>query len=240
MGGLSTVGITGQLLVDGSITADKLTVNSLSALTANAGTINGGTFKTHTLDAHGNVVDPREFRVELTNVGEFPLWIGTAEKNHNNAVFWVDRLGNAGFAGRVSAPNITGTLQRISLVNWQGGGIDTVPSTGGKELTRFSLAAPVLQGEAHVPVFCLAVNVQSRHGDNGVFRLHIERLQGAQWVLVSATQLNQGSGMGINHALNAIGPASTTAETYRVVAFDVERGINVSIQGVTGYVFGLR
>ncbi|MCT6980884.1 hypothetical protein M1697_22660, partial [Salmonella enterica subsp. enterica serovar Oranienburg] len=91
--GLSTVGIQGQLLVDGTITADKIRVNTLSALTANMGEVNGGTFRTFQLDAWGNIINANEFRVEMTNnPGDaHPLWVGAGVKNWNNAVFAVDR-----------------------------------------------------------------------------------------------------------------------------------------------------
>lgn len=169
VGGLSTVGITGQLLVDGSVTADKIKANSLSAITANAGTINGGTFKTLTLDANGEVVNALEFRAELSNVGTWPVWVGAGVKNENNAVFWVDRLGNAGFKGRVSAPNIVGQFQAATAITWSGavtlpyreansGGAPLKPLPEFVQICTFTLQPPLLVGESHTPSLSLAIS----------------------------------------------------------------------------------
>jgi len=168
VGGVSTVGITGQLLVDGSITADKITTNTLSAITANAGTINGGTFKTHTLNAQGQVVNPTEFRVEISNVGTWPLWIGSGAKNANNAVVWVDKQGNAGFNGTVRAGNIEGQVQNAVTVYWEGN-IDLIANKSNpnrwipkgyfEPLTTFTLPAPAQVGTSHRPMFFLTVNL---------------------------------------------------------------------------------
>jgi hypothetical protein len=170
VGGVSTVGVTGQLLVDGSVTATKLQVGSLSAITANAGTLNGGTFRTHTLDANGNVTDALEFRAEMSNVGTWPLWIGAGVKNENNAVFWIDKTGAASFKGKVTAPNIVGVFQAASIINWTGAttistydnalsGHVSIP--GFTEITQFTLPAPVLVGESHTPVVNVSVEYSS-------------------------------------------------------------------------------
>jgi len=166
--GVSTVGITGQLLVDGSITANKITTNTLSAITANAGTINGGTFKTHTLNAQGQVVNPTEFRVEISNVGTWPLWIGSGAKSANNAVVWVDKQGNARFNGTVSAGNIVGQVQNAVTVYWEGN-IDLIANKSNpnrwipkgyfESLTTFTLPAPAHVGDSHRPMFFLTVNL---------------------------------------------------------------------------------
>jgi len=145
--GTSTVGITGQLLVDGSITANKITTNTLAAITANAGTINGGTFKTHTLNAQGQVANPNEFRAEMSNSGDWPIWVGSNTKNADNAVFWIDRQGNAMFKGKINANGILGSIQQHVFINWtgmaqtfksysMGGGIGYVPT-----LVEFTLPA---------------------------------------------------------------------------------------------------
>lgn len=239
VGGLNTVGITGQLLVDGSITADKLRVNSLAAVTANAGTLNGGTFRTHTLDANGNIIDPHEFRGEMSNVGAFPLWIGSGEKNANNAIFWVDRSGNSGFAGRVSAPNITGNFQRTITVQHVPQGNDAFATQAGTELVRFDLPAPILAGEFHTPVMCMALNVQSL-GGHGVIRVRLERLQGGAWVYLTDMYVEQGNGWGLNHSFNTIAPATAAHETYRLVAVGVRSWTDLRVNNIAGYMFGLR
>lgn len=112
--GVPTVGINGQLVVDGSIygysivaetiTADKLSVVELSAITANLGTVTAGAFRTAASPA---------YRVEITSEDAFPLWYGSGLKNATNAVFYVDLFGNAVFKGDLDAANGTfaGALQ---------------------------------------------------------------------------------------------------------------------------------
>lgn len=187
VGGLSTVGITGQLLVDGSVTADKVTVNSLSAITANAGTINGGTFKTHTLDAAGNVVNALEFRAEMTNVGNWPLWVGSGVKNENNAIFWVDRNGNAGFGGRVSAINIRGEFQKATAIAWTGGTTISEPTQYHGNVAKadfttihnFTLAAPELVGDIHTPF--VSMSLATNQPVPGL-EVIVEELRSSVWV----------------------------------------------------------
>ncbi len=240
VGGVGTVGITGQLLVDGSITANKLTVNSLAAITANAGTINGGTFKTHTLDAAGNVVDANEFRFEASNVGTWPIWVGSGAKTENNAVFWVDRAGNAGFKGRVTAPNIVGQFQSATAVNWTGARTITFANAGiqqaydYQEVTQFTLPPPVLVGELHTPVVQLTVGCTP--GTAGL-DLILQEMRASVWVEIgrydtpyydSSYMINGGSGneyYSYRSHLNVsctqvsgIGQATSSARTFRVVA----------------------
>jgi len=169
--GINTVGIQGQLLVDDSITANKIKTNTLSAVTANAGTINGGTFKTHTLDANGNVTDPTEFRAEMSNVGNWPLWIGSGTKTANNAVVWIDKQGNAEFKGKIKAGNVVGQFQRATAVDWSGeipldyiAGVFQKRFTDYQTITTFSLAAPMLAGETHVPSIVLHVLLNFQEG----------------------------------------------------------------------------
>ncbi|KGK67163.1 hypothetical protein NB99_05005 [Xanthomonas citri pv. fuscans] len=236
VGGLSTVGITGQLLVDGSITANKLTVNSLAAITANMGTVNGGTFKTHTLDGNGNIVDAHEFRVELSNVGTWPIWVGAGDKNENNAVFWVDRSGNAGFKGRVSAPNIVGNFNRLAPVDWTG----SVSMNNTTGIVNFTLPAPVLLGESHTPLIVLSAGVDHASSDNGRAFIYIQKLVGAAWVTVDTYFIIQGSGHKFNHALNYVGDPTTAEATYRVAIADSSRGDRLIITKVRGFIQGLR
>ena len=190
VGGQSTVGIQGALVVDGTITADKIRVNSLAALTANAGTINGGTFKTHTLDGNGNIVNAAEFRVEISNLGDWPLWVGSGAKNANNAVFYVDRNGGAFFRGRVNAPNIVGQFQSATGVWWTGAtslcyqaGNNFIPLGDWVAIHEFWLGAPVLAGEGHTPSVSVTVTANTR-----VYGLHVilEELRDSVWVVIAS------------------------------------------------------
>jgi len=192
VGGVSTVGITGQLLVDGSITADKITTNTLSAITANAGTINGGTFKTHTLNSQGQVTNPTEFRVEMSNIGNWPLWMGSGAKSTNNAVFWIDRQGNAMFKGKINASNIIGAIQQHVPINWTGLA-QTFHNTDGKNagigyvptLVEFTLPAPAAVGESHIPYIHIMLEMQQLTAVVGVF---IEVWEGGSWFPVAVRE----------------------------------------------------
>ncbi|QWF18694.1 phage tail fiber protein [Lysobacter capsici] len=261
VGGVSTVGITGALLVDGSVTAGKITANSLSAITANAGTINGGTFKTHSLDAAGNVYDPNEFRVEMSNVGSWPLWVGSGVKNENNAVFWVDRSGNAGFAGKVRAPNIVGAFQRATAVSWTGaiyvplqgpgaGQNNPLAVTNTADFThihQFSLAPPELPGESHVPVLSMTVT----HAPMPGIEIIVEELRTSVWIEIGRSgggSVISGYGRHVaesyswvrsvsdlvtrNTQVNAVGQATASSRTFRVRA----RAMTLHELDLNGYV----
>jgi len=105
---VATVGIKGDLLIDGTvatqklsagaITADKINVIDLSAVSANMGEVTAGTFKTNPLDA--------AYRVEISDVGSFPMWYGAGEKTLANAKFAMDHYGNALFSGNISGGTI--------------------------------------------------------------------------------------------------------------------------------------
>lgn len=98
--GTPTVGIRGDLLIDGSaygrsfaaksIASEKLNVMQLSALAADMGTLTAGTMKT----SSGN-----GYRVEVSDSGGYPIWYGSGAKNGSNALFYLDDSGNAMFAG---------------------------------------------------------------------------------------------------------------------------------------------
>jgi len=190
--GVSTVGITGQLLVDGSITAHKITTNTLAAITANAGTINGGTFKTHTLNSQGQVANPNEFRAEMSNLGNWPLWIGSGVKSANNAVMWIDRQGNAMFKGKINASGIVGEFQERFWINWVGSAItykitsinngNPTGTSYAPTIVEFTLPAPKAVGESHIPYLHVVVEMLAL---TAVVSILLEVREGGAWHLVS-------------------------------------------------------
>jgi hypothetical protein len=115
VGNQSTVGINGQLVVNGTIlgqaivagtiTADLLTVGQLSAISADMGDLTAGTMRT------GTAGD----RVEISDTGTFRIWAGSGLKTAANAKFYFDENGNAVFAGTLAAVNgvFTGTLDGV-------------------------------------------------------------------------------------------------------------------------------
>ncbi len=64
--------INGDLLVDGQVTAEKLSVTSISAVSATIGTLRTNS---------SNLAN----RVELSDSGQIPFWIGRGSKTMNNA-----------------------------------------------------------------------------------------------------------------------------------------------------------
>lgn len=236
VGGVSTVGITGQLIVDGSVTADKIKVNSLSALTANMGEVNGGTFRTYQLNAAGAIIDPLEFRVELTNKpgDAYPLWVGAGVKNWNNAVFVVDRSGNAKFSGTVTAQNITDVLQRTAVVQWSGDIVTGATST-------FSLQGPVRLGESHVAVMNFAVDLFNTFNNQkeGV-TLDIQYLNGTTWVSIFSQWFWLPGAARGSFAIAAVSPPLSGPAQFRVVASNNTPDAAVHLYNVTGYIIGVR
>jgi len=262
--GVSTVGITGQLLVDGSITAHKITTNTLAAITANAGTINGGTFKTHTLDSQGQVTNPGEFRAELSNLGNWPLWIGSGTKSSDNAVMWIDRQGNAMFKGKINADGIVGEFQERVLINWTGGA-QTYQMTGSNNkapsgihhyptLVEFALPAPKTVGESHVPYLDVLVEMNL---PTASVALYLEVWEGGAWRLVGKREapyahLEWKGNDGTRPIMEKYIPFSafcapvSGARTFRIRAFSgySRAPLNFAQSAhaikVTGYMVGLR
>lgn len=238
VGGVSTVGIQGQLMVDGSITADKIRVNSLSALTANMGEVNGGTFRTFQLDGNGNIINPSEFRVEMTNnPGDaYPLWVGAGVKNWNNAVFAVDRSGNAKFAGTVTAQNIMGNLQVANIWNWNGD-----LSAAGGTTASFPLDAPVRLGEWHRPIIMVEVSINNSGGDPCNGTLNFEKLVGSTWVTMRSNGYYLGAYNGQVSTFLVFDDATQGATQYRIrTSTGGNRDYNFHLTKVSGYAFGLR
>lgn len=115
--GVSTVGVNGQLVVDGSIygysiaadqiTADHISVLQLSAISADMGTVTAGTFRTAASPA---------YRVEITSEDAYPLWYGSGAKNATNGILYVDLLGNTYIGGNAyieGAAVVGGTLYGV-------------------------------------------------------------------------------------------------------------------------------
>ncbi len=240
VGGVSTVGITGQLLVDGSVTADKITANSISAISANAGTLNGGTFKTHTLDVDGEVIDPTEFRVEMSNIGSYPLWMGAGAKTESNAVFYVKDDGSAKFTGDVEAPNILGGLQvAVNLYSTA-----TTSVTGPSSFTTvhtFTLPAPIRPGESHSPAINVTVLCD-------LFRqaiITLEYLDGSVWTECSRGDAGDVSGSAdaflYSNSLSLSGslPPTTSAVDFRIRATH-NQSSSKNVTGIRGFAFGIR
>lgn len=127
--GVSTIGIDGSLVVDGTITADAIDVTNLSAISAAMGTVTGGLFRTATSG----------FRAEIGNDTSFPLWLGTGGKSAGNAVFYVDTSGVL----KAKNINITGTANVQTGTMISGSILDTsslrIDTGGGRR------ASPVVE-----------------------------------------------------------------------------------------------
>ena len=239
VGGVSTVGITGQLIVDGSVTADKLKVNSLSALTANMGEVNGGTFRTFRLDGNGNVIDPNEFRCEMTNnPGDaYPMWIGSGVKNWNNAVFAVDRGGNAKFSGTITAGNVVSQLQVTGQGSWSG----DVTAAGSTVLCQATLNGPIRLGESHTPWLIVEVLTYSSSSDDTHGIVWLEKLVGTTWVTVRSNVYRLRNGVTFGFTMVVFDAATSSAAQYRVRVSDAGlRGNDFHVTNVNIAATGIR
>ena len=81
---MQNVTIAGSLIVDDTITADKVQVTDLSAISANLGTVTAGTLQTATSG----------YRVEISDTGDFPIWYGIGAKTAENGLFYVETDGS--------------------------------------------------------------------------------------------------------------------------------------------------
>ena len=107
-GGASTVGINGQLIVNGTIYADSIATGTLTAdkLEANSVEALVGTFSALSA-AELSIGTAPATRLELSPVGSYPLWYGTGTKNDLNGVFYVKDDGSAKFSGALEAASGT-------------------------------------------------------------------------------------------------------------------------------------
>jgi len=104
--GLGTIGIDGDLIVDGTIRAQSLVADSISAdqissdqvsgIFASFGTMQGGLIRT--------AASP-SFRVELEDQAAtfYPLWYGSGAKGDAGGLFYVDQNGNVVVRGLLDA-----------------------------------------------------------------------------------------------------------------------------------------
>jgi hypothetical protein len=122
--GTYTIGIDGQLIIDGTIYASsivaasiggrELNVDSLSAVSGNMGTLIAGLLTTagtstpvtvddYTYDIYAT--DEAAWRVEIqdTAATAFPIWYGQGAKSANNGRFYVTSYGNVIVKGELNA-----------------------------------------------------------------------------------------------------------------------------------------
>lgn len=114
------VGISGDLLVSGTVSADALNVNNLSAIDADLGVITAGELyfpnsASKDPSQGGLYIASREYSTNLV------MWYGDANINFptwSNAKFALDRAGNAKFSGELQAASGTfsGTLTANNIV----------------------------------------------------------------------------------------------------------------------------
>jgi len=103
--GAATVGINGQLIVDGTIRASsivadsigarEINVTTLSALAVDAGVITAGMFRT--------APSPAANRVEIELGSAFPIWFGSGVKGAAGGKFYVDTSGGVVVKGLLQA-----------------------------------------------------------------------------------------------------------------------------------------
>lgn len=80
---VANLNVSGEFVAaPGLVGAAKISVNELSAINANLGTVTSGTFKTDAVSGE---------RVELSSVGNYPLWIGNGTKNDANGTLYYNK-----------------------------------------------------------------------------------------------------------------------------------------------------
>lgn len=125
--GISTVGINGQLVVDGTITARHIQAGSIgtSVLNANevwAAVVNADRVFASSFATSGDT----NWRVMIGGQNEeYPFWYGRDARGGPNSVFYFDRNGNTYLAGNLT---VTGA-GRFSTAN--GGANDSRVEIGG-------------------------------------------------------------------------------------------------------------
>jgi len=183
--------------------------------------------------------------------------VGAANANKTNAVMWMDRDGNAAFNGQITAGNIVGTFQSGSIIDWSGSVLLCAafqPPLGFQVITTFTLPAPVLAGQTHVPMITLSVGLNEL--TRGV-RIVVDELHNTTWmpiiehypphVLVQRGSNRFPAVWERTITISGIGSPTTTACQFRVRAASEEHAIsltendlNAYVISVKGYAVGLR
>lgn len=111
--GVSTVGINGQLVVDGTITARHIQANTIGAREINATEVWAGVVSADRVFASRfSTSGDLNYRVEIGGQNAtYPLWYGSgqvsgASSANSNPVFFFDRNGNASLAGNLSVTGV--------------------------------------------------------------------------------------------------------------------------------------
>lgn len=236
--GVPTVGINGDLVVDGTITANKIKTNTLSALSVNAGNIAGGTFRTHTLNSAGEIIDPHEFRAEISNVGSWPIWVGSGAKNGDNGVFWVDRRGNATFRGDIAAGNVKGVFQRTEGFEWSG----SLTADTTRVTPSFTLPAAG-DGNSHRAHLTFEVTLENGpdHSRDGYVDIQARTVGSDTWTTLSSRSFTTSSATQLSYFIQAYDAATTVTREYRI---QIRRGTNSwgawTLLRVIGFATGIR
>lgn len=159
VGGISTIGIDGALVVDNSITANSIAANTVTVNELNVidlasitngemGTLTSGTVKT--------AADPAR-RLEISSIGAYPLWFGSNGKTAQNANFLLNldgtfewRTPNQALSIKTDAATTemefwgdpgNGTNVKLGSIGVAPGGLDTTVATFGQSTAGFSRTA---------------------------------------------------------------------------------------------------
>jgi hypothetical protein len=166
----------------------------------------------------------------------YPLWVGSGVKNWNNAVFAVDRGGNAKFSGTIQAQNMIGTLQQSATWSWEGN-----MDAQGAVSPNFVLSAPVRLGEVQKPIIFLELGMYNSAGDpcNGV--VNFERLVGGTWVTLKSQNYYLRSSESVVSTIMYLDDATSSEGVYRLrTSSGGNRDYAFHLSRITGYAFGLR
>lgn len=112
--GVSTVGINGQLVVDGTITARHIQANTIGAREINAQSVWTGVLNADRIFASAFATSgDTNYRVVIGGQNAtYPFWYGsggvggTSIEGATNPVFYFDRNGNASLAGNLSVTGV--------------------------------------------------------------------------------------------------------------------------------------
>lgn len=132
--GISTVGINGQLVVDGTITARHIQANTIGANQINAtevwaGVVSANRVFASTFATSGDL----NYRVEIGGQNEtYPFWYGKGVKGGPDSVFFFDRDGSLSLAGNLTVSGVG----RFSAAN--GAGTNRVEIGGGDQFLMWA------------------------------------------------------------------------------------------------------
>ncbi|MFC6838624.1 hypothetical protein XthCFBP4691_12380 [Xanthomonas theicola] len=145
--------------------------------------------------------------------------------------------GDVTVRGNIFGNKIIGEVQKKTIASWAG----SVNAASNAVVYAFTLGAPLLDGESHVPFLQLTLDVENNGGDPARGNWFVDRQVGTGWVTLKNKMHYLGGRENATISITISDAATTTAQNYRVRAGDANlRSGNFLFTAMGGIAMGVR